>query len=125
MKVLIDMNLSTEWVDLLAAHGHAAMHWVSVGDPSAGDDELFDRALQDGSSILTNDLDFGIELVTKGLSKPSVIQRRSDDLRPSTLGDAVLAALDEHAVDLERGVLIAIDPKRSRFRLLQLGEDAE
>jgi predicted nuclease of predicted toxin-antitoxin system len=81
------------------------------------------ESVGDGSSILTNDLDFGIELVTKGLGKPGVIQLRSDDLRPSTMGGAVLAALEDYARELRLGVLITIDPKRSRFRLLQLGED--
>ena len=125
MRVLIDMNLSTEWVDLLASHGHEALHWVAAGDPSAGDDALFEWALADGSIILTNDLDFGIELVTKGMSKPSVIQLRSDDLRPSVLGKAVLTALEDYASELGRGVLVTVDPKRARFRLLDLGRDAE
>lgn len=125
MKVLIDMNLSVDWVKLLVEHGHVAEHWQSLGDPGAGDDQLIAQAQRDGSAILTNDLDFGIELVTKRLSKPSVIQLRSDDLRPSTLGGAVLSAINEHALELERGVLITVDPRRSRFRLLQLGENPE
>jgi predicted nuclease of predicted toxin-antitoxin system len=123
MKVLIDMNLSTEWVELLNAGGHEAQHWSSLGQLDAGDDQLFERARHDRSVIPTNDLDFGIELVTRGWPDPSVIQLRSDDLRPSTLGRAVLRALDEHAQDLRRGVLITIDPRRARLRLLELGDE--
>lgn len=121
MKVLIDMNLSTEWAELLAARGHKALHWSAVGAPNAGDHELFDWALAEACVILTNDLDFGIELVTRGRAKPSVIQLRSADLRPSALGAAVLAAMETYAGELERGVLVTVDPERSRFRLLDLG----
>jgi predicted nuclease of predicted toxin-antitoxin system len=125
MKVLIDMNLSTQWVELLVAHGHEASHWAAVGAPEAGDDELLEWAVTEGAAILTNDLDFGIELVTRGRSKPSVIQLRSDDLRPATLGGAVLAAIEKCTEEVELGALITVDAKRSRIRILTLREDAE
>jgi predicted nuclease of predicted toxin-antitoxin system len=82
MNVLIDMNLSPEWADLLRQAGHGAMHWSALGPAAAGDDELIASALATGSVILTNDLDFGITLITEGLDRPSVMQLRSDDLRP-------------------------------------------
>ncbi|HZY68250.1 MAG TPA: DUF5615 family PIN-like protein, partial [Devosia sp.] len=88
MKVLIDMNLPTDWIELLRANGHEAEHWSSVGRADGGDDLLIEYASAKGHIILTNDLDFGISLVTRGSSKPSVIQLRADDLRPSTLGGA-------------------------------------
>lgn len=122
MKVLIDMNLSSQWVPLLKLQGHEATHW-SVGPANSGDEALIDHASDRGQIILTNDLDFGITLITWGLTKPSVIQLRSQDLRPSTLGVAVLAALDTHAVALNRGALVTIDPARQRVRLLNLGRD--
>ena len=59
------------------------------------------------------------------MAKPSVIQLRSDDLRPSVLGKAVLTAIEEYAPELQRGVLVTVDPKRARFRLLDLGRDPE
>ena len=31
MKVLIDMNLSPEWVGFLEREGHQAIHWSEVG----------------------------------------------------------------------------------------------
>jgi predicted nuclease of predicted toxin-antitoxin system len=123
MKVLIDMNLSTEWVELRRNTGHEAVHWPSVGQADAGDDELLQWARDSGAVIPTNDLDFGIVLVTQGLDRPSVIQLRSEDLRPSARGDAVLEAISVHATQLQDGVLVTIDPARARFRLLELGED--
>lgn len=123
MKVLIDMNLSTEWVELRRNTRHEAVHWPSVGQADAGDDELLQWARDSGAVIPTNDLDFGIVLVTQGLDRPSVIQLRSEDLRPSARGDAVLEAISVYATQLQDGVLVTIDPARARFRLLELGED--
>ncbi len=37
MKILIDMNLSPAWVDLLTREGIQARHWSNVGDPRASD----------------------------------------------------------------------------------------
>ena len=40
MKLLIDMNLSPRWVDLLIAAGFEASHWVSLGAKNAPDTEI-------------------------------------------------------------------------------------
>jgi predicted nuclease of predicted toxin-antitoxin system len=34
-KVLVDMNLSPEWVPLLIGCGFEAIHWSTVGNPRA------------------------------------------------------------------------------------------
>jgi predicted nuclease of predicted toxin-antitoxin system len=39
-RLLVDMNLSTEWIPLLRADGHEAVHWSEVGDPRAPDTAL-------------------------------------------------------------------------------------
>jgi len=35
MKLLLDMNLSPRWVDLLCAAGFEAAHWAALGEPGA------------------------------------------------------------------------------------------
>jgi predicted nuclease of predicted toxin-antitoxin system len=40
MKLLVDMNLSPRWVDLLADAGIDAAHWSSLGRPNAPDSEI-------------------------------------------------------------------------------------
>jgi predicted nuclease of predicted toxin-antitoxin system len=32
MKILIDMNLSPEWVEVIERHGWKALHWSTVGE---------------------------------------------------------------------------------------------
>jgi predicted nuclease of predicted toxin-antitoxin system len=41
MKLLIDMNLSPDWVPVLSAVGIEAIHWSTVGDPRAPDRTIF------------------------------------------------------------------------------------
>lgn len=33
MKILLDMNLSPDWVPLLKAAGYESVHWSTVGNP--------------------------------------------------------------------------------------------
>ena len=70
--------------------------------------------------ILTNDLDFGIALAIANTEKPSVVQIRSEDLRPASIANQVLIALRQMQLELEEGALLTIDPKRTRLRLLPL-----
>src|SRR4051812_45550130 len=48
MKLLIDMNLSPQWVPLLKDAGHEATHWSAVGDPRAPDSEVMHWAREHG-----------------------------------------------------------------------------
>ena len=57
-RLLVDMNLSTEWIPLLKAAGHDAVHWSDVGDPRAHDNELMVWAQARGYAVFTHDLDF-------------------------------------------------------------------
>jgi len=40
MKILIDMNLSPEWVKTFANNGIEAKHWSNIGDKSAIDEVI-------------------------------------------------------------------------------------
>ena len=37
VKLVVDMNLSVEWIAELGKHGWQAVHWSTVGDPGADD----------------------------------------------------------------------------------------
>jgi predicted nuclease of predicted toxin-antitoxin system len=80
-------------VDLLpGGKGFTAVHWSTVGQPSAADSEIFDFAAANDWIVFTHDLDFGMLLVTLRTSRPSVIQVRAQDVLPSAIGDIVLRA---------------------------------
>jgi len=44
IKLLIDMNLSSQWVEALERNGWHAVHWSTVGDPRAPDRVMVDWA---------------------------------------------------------------------------------
>ena len=122
MRVLIDMNMSPLWVDVLGADGHEAVHWSTCGDPGAADDEIMSYARRGNYVVLTHDLDFSAILATSKARKPSVIQFRSSDLRPYLFRDVLIRTLRLAATELEQGVLITLDPKRLRMHLLPIGD---
>ena len=62
MKLLIDMNLSPRWVDLLTEAGIETVHWTSVGPINAPDGEIMAFARSSGFIVLTHDLDFSAVL---------------------------------------------------------------
>ena len=121
LKLLVDTNLSPEWVSVLAKHGWQAMHWSTVGDPRASDKELMDWAVAHQYIVFTHDLDLGTMLALSHESGPRVLQNRTEDTLPDYLEAApVIAALSQHEVDLSAGALVVVDESRSRVRVLPI-----
>lgn len=120
MKLLIDMNLSPDWVEVFMRHGWLAVHWSSIGDPQASDRILMDWARVNGYIVFTNDLDFGAILAVTRAEGPSVIQVRAQDVAPRNLEGVVRRALRQHAALLERGALVILDEVKTRARILPL-----
>ena len=118
MKILIDMNLSPEWADLLRREGMEAVHWSTVGDPRAGDPDIMKWAREKGCSVFTHDLDLGSILATTRAEGPSVIQVRTQDIMPRSLGSRMVNILRQYEVLLEKGALITIDEVKDRVRIL-------
>jgi predicted nuclease of predicted toxin-antitoxin system len=120
MKILIDMNLSPEWVKVFAKNGIEAKHWSSIGDKSATDKVIMEWALSNNFIVFTNDLDFGSLLAATQAQFPSVIQVRTQDLFPQNLEGIVIGALKRFQSELESGALVTIDISRSKVRILPI-----
>ena len=120
MRILVDMNLSPVWVSVLMDAGHVAMHWSTVGAPSASDAHILAWARDNGHILFTHDLDFGAILAATNAAAPSVIQIRTQDITPEHASGVLLAALARFASQLEEGVLISVDEERARARVLPL-----
>ena len=116
----VDMNLSPRWVKALHEAGIEASHWSSLGPANASDAEIMMFARTNGYVVLTHDLDFGAILSATQSAKPSVVQIRSEDVRPETVGPALIEALRQMATQLEEGALLTVDPVRARLRVLPL-----
>jgi len=120
MKLLVDMNLSPRWVNLLTEAGIEAAHWSELGPVNAPDSEIMDFAKANGYVVLTHDLDFSAILSATHGDKPSVVQIRAADISPDAIGRPVIDALRQMTSELDDGALLTIDPKRTRMRLLPL-----
>lgn len=80
MRLLVDMNLSPQWVPALQRNGWPAAHWSTVGDPRAPDQDIFNWAREHEYVIVTHDLDFGTLLALTHAAGPSVLQLRTQDV---------------------------------------------
>ncbi|MBX3695919.1 MAG: DUF5615 family PIN-like protein [Steroidobacteraceae bacterium] len=120
MKLLIDMNLSPRWLEVLSQAQFDAVHWSDVGAATTPDERIMAYAAENGFVVLTQDLDFSAILAATHGEKPSVVQIRSEDLDPDAIGPQVIAALRQLAEPLEAGALVSVEPQRIRSRLLPL-----
>lgn len=118
MKLLVDMNLSPRWVEVLTAAGIEAAHWSALGANNAPDAIIMAYARDNDYVVLTHDLDFSAMLAATHGEKPSVVQIRADDVSPDVIGQKVIMALRQMALELESGALLTIDPNRTRLRVL-------
>lgn len=120
MKFLVDMNLSPRWCSILQAEGWDSIHWSQVGIASAQDHEVMQWALGDQRIVLTHDLDYGAMLAATQATGPSVVQVRTQDVRPQVLAPLLIAALRQYEKELEGGALLIVDEAKLRVRLLPL-----
>ena len=124
VNLLVDMNLSPEWVPVLSDHGWPAIHWSAVGDARAGDRTIMEWAVKHGYTVFTHDLDFGTILALTHATGPSVLQIRAQDVLPDSLEDVVTAALKQHDADLASGAVVVVDESRTRVRILPISRVA-
>jgi predicted nuclease of predicted toxin-antitoxin system len=118
VRFVIDMNLSTDWVDCLQRAGHDALHWSAVGPADATDDRIIDWARGADRIVVTNDLDFGTLLAMSCAARPSVVELRTDTTLSARIGPLVVQALARAEADLLSGAILTIEADRLRLRAL-------
>jgi predicted nuclease of predicted toxin-antitoxin system len=69
--MVVDMNLSVEWVPFLTQAGWPAVDWSGVGDPRADDATIMAWAVAQGRAVFTHDLDFGTALALTHAGGPA------------------------------------------------------
>jgi predicted nuclease of predicted toxin-antitoxin system len=120
VKILIDMNLSPEWVQEFGRYKITAVHWSAVGRFDAPDSALIDWARKNDHVIFTHDLDFGTALALTKAEKPSVIQVRTQNVTVAHLSKMVISTLEVYGDLLEKGALLVLDEDKKRIRILPL-----
>ena len=104
----------------MARHGFEAIHWSTIGSPTAPDIEILAWANERRFVVITNDLDFSAILAASAGATPSVVQIRTQDLLSDEAVSIVARALEAHREDIERGALLSIDDGGTRVRMLPL-----
>ena len=120
MKLLIDMNLSPKFANLLVSDNITSTHWSTVGKVTATDSEIVNYAFQNDYVIVTCDLDFSAILAVTHGKKPSIVQVRARYMPLADLANIVLKSIEQNIDDLNSGAILTIDAKKSRSRLLPL-----
>jgi len=118
MKIIVDMNLSPDWVEVLEQAGWDTIPWSMVGDMCATDEVIKSWVHQNGYIVFTHDLDFGILLALTQAESPSVIQIRAQDVLPKVLGSRMVKVLKNHQSLIEKGALLTVDERKARVRIL-------
>jgi predicted nuclease of predicted toxin-antitoxin system len=120
MKLLIDVNLSRAWKDVLRPLGYEVSHWEDIGPDDADDSVILEYAIDNGFVIMTNDHDFALMLAQSGAKAPSVLQLQSGSLRPSQLGAQVCSAIRQSVEALLDGALVTVRPHTARVSILPI-----
>jgi predicted nuclease of predicted toxin-antitoxin system len=119
VKILVDMNLSPDWVSFFESRGFTAQHWSALGELTASDRTIMSFARSSGWTVFTHDLDFGNILAVTAARGPSVIQVRTQDPTPRAAGEMLITALRTYGVEpneepSSRLSLIECEPAYSR-----------
>lgn len=99
----MDVNLSPEWIGLLAAQGHDAVHRRDIGAPDASDDDIIAWAVRQHRTVFTADLDFATAIATRGLKAPSVVQLPTGSTDPARVGDFLARSITAAGAALDGG----------------------
>jgi predicted nuclease of predicted toxin-antitoxin system len=118
MKLLLDMNLSPMWVRFLEENGFEAVHWSTTGEPTASDAIIMAWARDNGFVVITHDLDFSALLASTEAAGPSVLQVRTQDVLPDSIGSEVVRVLRDHRAALDQGAIVSVDQLTARVRVL-------
>jgi predicted nuclease of predicted toxin-antitoxin system len=120
IKILIDMNLSPNWVRLFNENNIEAAHWSKIGRSDEKDATVLKWAKDNNHIVFTHDLDFGAILAATNAEFPSVIQLRTQDIFPDKSSKILLEIIKEHEQILNDEALIIIDESKMRLRILPL-----
>jgi predicted nuclease of predicted toxin-antitoxin system len=121
MKVPVDMNMSTQWVDTLREDGMVAVHWSSIGDAGSSDEEIMRHAVAGGYIVLTRDIDFSTILAATNGIGPSVVHLRRSDRFSESFAAEVARAMRQVEHELALGAVLSVKGRRFRVRRLPIG----
>ena len=120
MRFLADMGISPKAVEFLQHLGHQAVHLQQHDLRRLKDSEILQKALQEGSIVLTHDLDLGDLLAASGADLPSVVIFRLRNMRPDNVNRYLVKIISQYPEAVEHGAIITVTEGLIRMRELPL-----
>ena len=125
MKFLADIGISPKTVSFLKRLGHEAVHLHEQGLDRLSDSKILEKAVVEGSIILTHDLDYGHLLAFSGEPSPSVIIFRLRNTHPDNLFERINNTWSNIEDPLNTGAIVALEDAAFRIRPLPITMHAE
>ena len=120
MRFLADIGVAPRIVDWLREQGHDASHLSEEGLHRLPDMDIFQKAAQEQSILLTFDLDFAEIVAFSGSADVSVVLFRLDNTRTDFVISRLVSVLRESGHLLPTGVIVIVEDSRHRIRRLPI-----
>lgn len=120
MRFIADMNISPQTIETLKERGYIIKRVTEFLEPNAGDEDIIDLAVKEGSTIITHDLDFSYLLAKRRMSKPSIITLRINTIKPARVARVLEIVLPQIESELNKGSIVIVEEDRIRIRKLPI-----
>lgn len=120
MRLLLDQGFGRSAATLLREKGHDAVHVGERGLAAADDQRIIELARLETRVVVTLDADFHALLALSGATGPSVIRIRIEGLKHDAAAELINMVVNAIRDELDRGVMVSVEPDRVRVRDLPL-----
>jgi predicted nuclease of predicted toxin-antitoxin system len=120
MKLLLDQALPRSTARLLRETGIDCVHVGEIGDSTAEDTAILERAKAEDCVIVTMDADFHAILALSGVASPSVVRIRTQGLRGEDSAPLIQTVITYCGEELSGGAVVSVQKGRIRIRRLPL-----
>ncbi len=120
MRLLADLHISPRTVEFLRSLGHDVVRVDEILPPTAADKVIVARAIEEGRTVLTQDLDFSAIVALAGKNVPSLISLRLSSSRVEHVNEVLQEVLPAVERDIGEGAIVAVEDARIRSRPLPI-----
>ncbi len=114
MKFLIDMPISPSLTEWLQVQGYETIHVSRIGMATANDKEILKYAREEGSIIITADLDFPRLIAIAGDDSPPLILFRGGNYNETEMKSLLQRVLQVISPEDIKRSIVVVDKTRIR-----------
>ena len=120
LKLIADVHISPITVSTLQEAGYRIHRVTDFIPANSSDNEIIELAIQQGSTIVTQDLDFSAIIAQSGMNRPSVISLRIGNAKPQTIARILKTILPQIEKDLISGSIVSVEEAEFQVRRLPI-----